>query len=106
MSCRLMATCLPLVWTLTQQTERSAVFKQLDQVVLCTLLSNMSERLHRKYGCSDHDTCEGELHSIILPRSSAAGPCCESCKAKHEIEWRKAAEQLELALAEAGWGCS
>jgi len=101
-----MAACLPLVWTLTHPSERSAVFKQLDQVVLCTLLCQMSEHLSCKYGCLDRQTCEGEKHSIILPCSSAAGLCCEDCKARQEIEWRKAAEQLELALAEAGWGCS
>lgn len=107
--CRLMAACLPLLWTL-EGSCRAAVLNALDPVVLAVSIDAMSRRCgvicDSTIRLCEDPSCGAEFNKALLTTAVVrnASSCCVVCRLRQEVEWHRAAVELQQGLAARGWG--
>lgn len=106
-----MAACLPLLWAL-EPISRSAALASIEPAVLALFMQVMStwygDAVNAIHTCGD-DACKCEFSVAFL--TSTLKYCgngyysyCDPCRLRQEVEWHRAAIEIERVLAVEGWG--
>lgn len=103
--CRLMATCLPLLWALTGSSVQAAV-AELDAPVAQALLLDVASCNSDVLRSAEKPACNVCKTKLRLSLTFWASHICEICKAVTMQCWSESAQLFERELLRRGWGCS